>query len=715
MHLILKVLVKTLLLACVAAQCGFALAGDGDRKLLDAQRQVVAEDALWPAITSLADGSLGLTYQHWRYDDPNSPGPNVSMEWMRSTDGGLTWSDPVIISERLGAGGLYYDRRDDGGYIVYERRNQAIGQLPSGRLVCAMADLNYYYNSQGVAEQQNYLGSTFRYDGMVYTWSDDLGQTWSPAQTLPSGPFGGEHAYEPYYAASPQWRIVTMDDGTALMSLYGSYDPAYSGPLNIPAGTTYMSGVIRSTDNGETWGDISTIMTKSDGLPYEETALCALSDGKLLAHVRTQAGSVVQYASSDGGRTWAGPTFFTQAGQHPGGAFELESGLVMATWGNRRDPYGAMAMLSYNGGDTWDYAHRVSLAWDASGEGCGYANGAQAGDGSIVVVYYDSIDGGKVYSVRFTEEQFLAAAGGGIIDPPGGIAVNATFAPGSLPTDFGMTAGGNVNPTANVAAGKWTNNMEAGQMSNWMSNSLPSEIIGPKIHGLAEVGQATLNGAADDQTLCAIGTDSAGGSFSFIITMNNGAVGVMGGSGINTYAAPVNNQDSAFHSYGWEFDAATNRLKLFFDKVQVGDAAGYDVGGNFFCEELMYFGDGSGGLAHSEVWDRWLVAEGEFTYFVPGDANADGIVDSQDAARVSANWLMQSADWADGDFNADGQVDDADAAILAANWLHTAANTTVPEPSALLLMAGCVLFFVLMRFREPYNVSRRLSGAKSLH
>ena len=76
-------------------------------------------------------------------------------------------------------------------------------------------------------------------------------------------------------------------------------------------------------------------------------------------------------------------------------------------------------MLSGDGGKTWDYAHRVSLAWDASCANCGYANGAQAGDGSIVVVYYampstrnyrklwgDS----KVYTVRFTEAAFLKAA-----------------------------------------------------------------------------------------------------------------------------------------------------------------------------------------------------------------------------------------------------------------------------------------------------------------
>ena len=406
---------------------GAARAADGDRKLTGADRTVLAESAAWSAITSLGDGSLGLIYQKAR---PVSQfgAVNVAMEWIRSIDGGRTWSDPVTVAERTGVGGGLFDQRDDGGYLVYQQRNQALGQLPGGRIVAAMAELDYYYDSQGNEQQQNYLGSDFQYRRMVYTWSDDLGQTWVPTRPLlPDGPFGGEHVYQPYIGASPHWRIITLDDGTAMMSLYGSADPDYSGPLDIPAGTSYMAGVTRSTDNGETWGDLSLIMAKSAGLPYEETALSVLSDDRLLAHMRTPSGNVVEYVSLDDGYNWHGPTPLTEAGQHPGGAFELDSGVVMATWGNRRAPYGAMAMVSLDGGRSWDYDHRVSLAWDAACGSCGYANGAQAGDGSIVVTYYDmppSGDlrglwtGGKVYAVRFDEAQFALASIGQPFFPP---------------------------------------------------------------------------------------------------------------------------------------------------------------------------------------------------------------------------------------------------------------------------------------------------------
>jgi hypothetical protein len=116
--------------------------------------------------------------------------------------------------------------------------------------------------------------------------------------------------------------------------------------------------------NGRTWGDPSIILTKTDRRAWEETALCLVGD-KVLAYVRSGRHNVLQYVSTDNGQTWAGPTQITEPGQQPGGAFRLESGKLLFTWGNRRAPFGAAAMLSRDDGRTWDYGQRVSLAWDA--------------------------------------------------------------------------------------------------------------------------------------------------------------------------------------------------------------------------------------------------------------------------------------------------------------------------------------------------------------
>ena len=415
-----KITLAVSTLAIVATISNLAAADDDVRKLTAGERTVLSEGSAWGVITSLNDGSLGLTYQ-LATPIPGTDTVHVMMLWVRSTDGGRTWIEPTVVADRRGPDGKTFIRRPDGGMIVPEQRNQALGQLPSGRIVCAMGELDYHCDKDGKSEQKNHYGSTFEYARVSYTYSDDLGKTWAPLKELPIGPFGGKHRFKPYIFASPHWQIVTLSDGTALMTLYGSKDPDYDGDL-VPEDTTYLAGVIRSTDNGETWGDISTIFTKNHGGTYEETALCLLPEDRLLAHMRTPSHNIVQFVSEDGGRCWTKTGDLTHGRQHPGGAFVLQSGRVMATWGNRQSPFGAGAMLSEDGGKTWDYDHWVSLAWDAENQNCGYANGAQAGDGSIVVTYYEMDPtandhvglwgGSKVYTIRLTEEQFLEAAGG---------------------------------------------------------------------------------------------------------------------------------------------------------------------------------------------------------------------------------------------------------------------------------------------------------------
>ncbi len=61
----------------------------------------------------------------------------------------------------------------------------------------------------------------------------------------------------------------------------------------------------------------------------------------------------------------------------------------------------------------------------------------------------------------------------------------------------------------------------------------------------------------------------------------------------------------------------------------------------------------------------------------PGDANFDGIVNSQDLAAVSSNWLASNpSGLASGDVNGDGIVNSQDLALISSNWLGT--TPTIP-------------------------------------
>ena len=55
---------------------------------------------------------------------------------------------------------------------------------------------------------------------------------------------------------------------------------------------------------------------------------------------------------------------------------------------------------------------------------------------------------------------------------------------------------------------------------------------------------------------------------------------------------------------------------------------------------------------------------------LPGDVNLDGIVNSQDLAIVSSEWL-QSGPGLEGDANGDGIVNSQDIALISSNWLQT--------------------------------------------
>jgi len=374
-------------------------------------RRIIDKGAAWGVLVSLNDGTIGLMYQKAKtLSEVNSV--NVSIEFVRSTDQGITWRKPTLVHERLGHDGKLFEITADSGFVVFQSRNIALGQLPSGRIICAFQLQNYHYTKDGKPIIVNdELQSNWDSKGIVYLWSDDLGASWTS---------GLKMAIDSYNAiVAPHWRIISLKDGTAIMSLYGQSDTGYNGNLNIPYGTRSMAGVIRSRDNGETWGDISLIMTKESPIPYEETAL-AITNKNLQAFVRTPIGNVVQYVSVDNGHLWKGPVAVTEPGQHPGGAIQLKSGNLLMTWGNRKYPYGAAAMLSYNGGLDWDHEHQVSLGWDSQGQNCGYANGIQLADSTILVTYYSmppSIDyrsswsESVVYLVRFTEDQFMSAVG----------------------------------------------------------------------------------------------------------------------------------------------------------------------------------------------------------------------------------------------------------------------------------------------------------------
>lgn len=246
------------------------------------------------------------------------------VEIVRSLDAGLTWAPPNVIAD---------SERDD--------RNIAFGTSPTGTLV-----LSYHrqgsYDDAGNYRPDLWGARAERPIDVMVTRSHDAGLTWTPPVTL------GLAAFRPF---SPYGKIVALGDGTLLLPIYGSPITALiadRGGSAPPDGS--CSYLLRSRDDGETWGHPSLIAVDKD-----ETALLALPDGDLLAVLRGSDAEQALWSarSADGGATWTTPAQITPPFHHPADLLLLINGDVLLTYGNRTPPYRVEGRISRDDGHSW--------------------------------------------------------------------------------------------------------------------------------------------------------------------------------------------------------------------------------------------------------------------------------------------------------------------------------------------------------------------------
>ena len=235
-------------------------------------------------LTKTQDGDL-IAF----YNTGSDGASDVGIMTTRSDDDGATWTTPVEFAaptdpdSRISAGSA--TTLDDGTVL-----------LP--------------YNLQTI--HQHYLN---RETDIYIARSTDGGVTWT-GRDAPV-------VIEPdWYGAFQFGEIVEMDDGALLMPIWGSSEPPESTDYANLNPKPLLSGVLRSSDAGLTWGDFVPFDPQLDAplrplgsswMPagLNETSIVALNDGRLMAIMRYDSRIVdrtgyVMY-SEDGGYTWSEP------------------------------------------------------------------------------------------------------------------------------------------------------------------------------------------------------------------------------------------------------------------------------------------------------------------------------------------------------------------------------------------------------------------------
>jgi hypothetical protein len=220
--------------------------------------------------------------------------------------------------------------------------------------------------------------------------SEDRGQTWSEPTVVDPAPFDT-------MGFGNCIRIRQMPDGTAMMT---------SGNLwHSKLKISEQDGIFRSRDGGKTWGDFTSLRLGC------ESNVLRLASGRMLAAIRDQGPWASPYdfifpntaslndryrvdfiknislaASDDNGYTWSRPWTVTRYNECPADLVEMPDGAIVLTYMQKNRPDSARAMVSRDGGKTWDSTLYMLglLGWKS--KGAGHTSSVLLKDGRVLTV-----------------------------------------------------------------------------------------------------------------------------------------------------------------------------------------------------------------------------------------------------------------------------------------------------------------------------------------
>jgi hypothetical protein len=221
--------------------------------------------------------------------------------------------------------------------------------------------------------------------------SEDSGRTWSEPHRIE---FGSDVIWTGSYG-----NVLLREDGQLLMCV------AWQESND----THYSTGLLRSPDNGRTWGHRTLIAVGVD----DEKSICRLASkdpaiqspfARLVAVLRDyDLPSKISY-SDDGGETWSPVRSLPFHGQSPSLLY-TQSGVLLCAYRERAPgkPHGVGLSYSRDGGQTWEASEPLYVS---ELRDCAYPNLLEISPGEFIAVYYTAAKGTKPLGRQDFEQDF---------------------------------------------------------------------------------------------------------------------------------------------------------------------------------------------------------------------------------------------------------------------------------------------------------------------
>jgi BNR repeat-like domain/BNR/Asp-box repeat len=312
---------------------------------------------------------------------------------MRSTDGGESWSAPEVVP------GYDWSGVECAGLTPLGGRRVMLNQwrfswypLAAARRRSDRDDLRmpaYLLRGLALSPELDIDRALFDTPEAIAPWargggeavvhlSEDGGESWGETHRIATAPFSGGYGMR---------SAVVLSDGAILLPL--SDIPNYRQVF-----------VVRSEDSGRGWGP-PVLAAAQPGSEFEEPALLRLPGGRLLLMMRDNGTRRMhQVFSENEGRSWNAPEALPIEG-YPPHLLELPDGRILCTYGWRQPDFGIRAVLSADGGKSWDIEHTIRIRGGLPNKDLGYPATVLEDDGSLFTVYYGQ-DGAGITCIQAT-------------------------------------------------------------------------------------------------------------------------------------------------------------------------------------------------------------------------------------------------------------------------------------------------------------------------